>query len=131
MKKTGILNAQLSKVVAEMGHKDMLTISDAGLPIPDSTKRIDIALTRGIPGFIETFKAIMGDLVVEKVIMAVEIKELSKEIHQEIIEILGEIPIDYYSHDQFKELTGKTKAVVRTGEITPYANIILVSGVNF
>ena len=131
MKKAGILNAQLSKVVAEMGHKDMLTISDVGLPIPDSTKRIDIALTRGIPGFIDTFKAIMGDLVVEKVIMAVEIKELSKEIHQEIIEILGEIPIDYYSHDQFKELTGKTKAVVRTGEITPYANIILVSGVNF
>jgi len=131
MKKTGLLNAKLSKVIAEMGHKDRLTICDAGLPIPNSTERIDIALTRGVPSFIDSFKNIFEELVVEKAIMAVEIKELSDELHQEIIEILGEIPIEYCSHDDFKELTGHTKAVVRTGETTPYANIILVSGVNF
>ncbi|QTL98684.1 hypothetical protein GM661_12275 [Iocasia frigidifontis] len=35
------------------------------------------------------------------------------------------------SYQDFKEMTKEAKAVVRSGETTAYANIILSSGVNF
>ena len=43
MKKNGILNPQLNRVISEMGHRDMLIIADAGLPIPKEVERIDLA----------------------------------------------------------------------------------------
>ena len=35
------------------------------------------------------------------------------------------------SHEEFKRRTAKARAMVRTGECTPYANIILIAGVKF
>ena len=35
------------------------------------------------------------------------------------------------SHEEFKQLSRKARAVVRTGERQPYCNIALVSGVTF
>jgi D-ribose pyranase len=49
MKKGGILNPQLNRVISEMGHRDILIIADAGLPIPQEIERIDLALKSGIP----------------------------------------------------------------------------------
>jgi D-ribose pyranase len=54
MKKIGTLNQPLSTVIAGLGHMDILVIADAGLPIPSDTQRIDLALKRGIPGFIDS-----------------------------------------------------------------------------
>jgi D-ribose pyranase len=52
VKKTGVLNQPISSVIAGLGHMDMLVITDAGLPIPPETQRIDLALTEGIPSFL-------------------------------------------------------------------------------
>jgi D-ribose pyranase len=41
---------------------------------------------------------------------------------------LGEIPIETLPHSEFKKLTGSTKAIIRTAEFTPFANVILVAG---
>ncbi len=131
MKKRGILNDNLSKLVAEMGHTDQLVIADAGLPIPSASNRIDLALRKGIPSFIDVLKTVLEELVVEKVILAAEIKEVSPELHQEILGIIGELPVEYCIHEDFKTRTYKAKGIVRSGETTPYANIILVSGVDF
>ena len=131
MKKRGILNAELSKLIAEMGHKDKLVICDCGLPIPQDSNRVDLALTPGIPKFMEVLTATLKDTVVEKAIMAEEIKEVSPELLKKIEEVIGDIPVEYYSHEQFKELTHEAKGIVRSGEVIPYANIILVSGVDF
>lgn len=57
MKKTGIMNAPISTVIAHLEHSDMLTIGDAGLPIPETTQRIDLALKPGVPGLLETLEA--------------------------------------------------------------------------
>ncbi|SUB14264.1 D-ribose pyranase [Pantoea agglomerans] len=51
MKKGRLLNAELSHVIARLGHTDTLTIADAGLPIPAGPQRIDLALTPGTPDF--------------------------------------------------------------------------------
>ncbi len=131
MKKSGILNDNLSKLIAEMGHTDELVIADAGLPIPVNSNRIDLALKKGIPSFIDVLKAVLEELVIEKAILASEIKEVSPELHQEILAVIKGIPVDYCPHEEFKEQTSKVRGIVRSGETTPYANIILVSGVDF
>jgi D-ribose pyranase len=131
MKKTGVINAPISTVIAELGHMDTLTIADAGLPIPKDVHRIDLALTKGIPNFIDTLRVILSEMQVEKVVIADEMKQLSPGILTEIQGLIGDITIDFIPHQQFKELTKSSQAIIRTGEFTPYANIILVSGVVF
>ena len=41
------------------------------------------------------------------------------------------ITLEYVSHQAFKQQTQTTRAVIRSGECSPYANIILFAGVTF
>ena len=131
MKKAGILNSDLSMVVAAMGHTDMLVVSDAGLPIPATTRRIDLAVTRGVPGFLETVKAIAEELRVEKIIVAEEMKAACPDVYRALLELFNGVSVDHITHAELKGLSGEAVAVVRTGEFTPFANVILVAGVVF
>jgi len=131
MKKTGVINAPLSAVIAELGHKDSVAIADAGLPIPKDVFRIDLALKKGVPGFIETLEVVLIEMQIEKIILAEEIKRHNPGVLNEIEELISEVNIEFISHDEFKVATKGTKAIIRTGEFSPYANIILVSGVIF
>lgn len=131
MRKTALLNSQISEVISKMGHTDMLAIGDCGLPIPKETERIDIALIKNIPGFIETLKAVIMELQIEEVLIAVETKEVSPALFKQIQEAIGNVKITWINHEKLKESLKNCKAVIRTGEQTPYANIILKSGVVF
>jgi D-ribose pyranase len=131
MKKIGTLNQPLSQVIAGMGHGDMLVIGDCGLPIPREVTRIDLALKAGVPTFLQTLAVVQEELQVESVLIASEMVTASPDLYEQVMPMLGTINVDMVSHDQFKELTKQAVAVVRTGECTPYANIILRSGVTF
>ncbi|MBG9982390.1 D-ribose pyranase [Aerococcaceae bacterium DSM 111020] len=133
MKKNGILNSEISKVLADMGHTDQLTIGDCGLPIPEETKKIDLALKLGTPNFIDVFNCIVEDMKIEKIILAEEIKELNTELYQQLIDNAEkeDWDVEFVSHQQFKEKTRNSKVIIRTGECTPFANIILQSDVIF
>ena len=131
MKKTGILNKDISEVVASLGHKDTLVIADAGLPIPVETRRIDLALKASLPPFLDTLEVILQEMQVEEAIVAEEMLEASPNVYQAIKELLGDVSIETVTHRIFKEKTRSARAVIRTGEFTPYANVILVSGVVF
>jgi D-ribose pyranase len=131
MKKTELINPPISVVIAELGHMDTLTIADAGLPIPKGVQRIDLALTKGIPGFVDTLRVVLSEMQLEKVILAEEMKQISPGILTEIQELIDGISIEFVPHQDFKDLTIQSRAIIRTGEFTPYANIILVSGVVF
>lgn len=131
MKKGSVLNPQLSYVIASMGHTDQLVIGDAGLPIPEHVERIDLALVRNIPTFLQTLEAILTELEVEAAIVAEEIQEKNPEVLQAIKKSLPNLEVQFVSHETFKAMTSDAKAVVRTGECSPYANIILKSGVTF
>jgi D-ribose pyranase len=131
MKKIGILNHEISEVIARMGHTDSIAIGDCGLPIPDETKRIDLALINNIPTFIDTLKAVLLELKVEEIIVAEETLKVSPHIFDAIKKEVGDVKIAFVSHERLKEELKKCKAVIRTGEQTPYANVILKSGVIF
>jgi D-ribose pyranase len=131
MKKSGILNQPIAAVIAGMGHTDTLVVADAGLPIPAVPARIDLALTPGRPAFLDVLAAVLGDLKVERAVVARELLSASPDTYTALRELLGDIPITTVPHAEFKQQTHAAKAVIRTGEFTPYANIILVAGVVF
>ncbi len=131
MKKIGVLNQPISSVIAGLGHMDTLVIADAGLPIPSETQRIDLALVDGIPTFLDTLRAVLREMEVERAIVAEEMLKVSPEVYEAIKELLDDVPIETVTHLILKEQTHSAQAVIRTGEFTPYANIILVAGVVF
>ena len=130
MKRTALLHAELSHVIASMGHGDMLVIGDAGLPIPDGPKRIDLAVMRGVPLLTEVLQAVLSEMQVESVLVADEAMNGEKDLPAWYPQSLGIAP-QTVSHDEFKRRSAKARAIVRTGECTPYANIMLIAGVAF
>ncbi|AWE07082.1 D-ribose pyranase [Lysinibacillus sp. 2017] len=128
MKKHGILNRELAGIFAKLGHTDQIVIADCGLPIPEGVPCIDLAYKLGEPSFLTILNVVLDDLVVESAVLAEEIKEQNVAVHTVVSEKLA---ASYVSHEQFKQLTKSAKVIIRTGETTPYANIILQSGVIF
>lgn len=135
MKRNGILNADISRVLSYMGHTDTLAVGDCGLPIPEETERIDLALKLGVPSFMEVLGEVVKEMKIEKVILAEEIKEKNPKILEEILAVVGGMDtaceVVYVPHSELKAQTKTCRAVVRTGETTPYANIILQSACLF
>ncbi len=131
MKKVGILNSEIAKVLADLGHTDTICIADVGLPIPSGVKKIDLALDYGTPSFLQVLKELDKYLIYERITLAKEIKTENSKLLDEIIKITDEADKTYISHEEFKKMTSNCKAIIRTGENKPYANIILHSGVFF
>jgi D-ribose pyranase len=131
MKKQGILQHELAGVIARLGHTDRLVVADAGLPIPPGVARIDLAVTAGVPSFLQVLRPLLAEIVVESAVIASEMQTTSPALHAELATLLGPLPLQAVPHEVFKALTREARAVVRTGEFTPYANIILVAGVAF
>ncbi|MFJ2545409.1 D-ribose pyranase [Pseudomonas sp. NPDC087612] len=134
MKKTPLLNIALSRLIASLGHGDILLIGDAGLPVPAGVELIDLALTPGIPDFASTLRIVLTEMQVESHVLAEEILQ-----HQppgltavEQLTAQGELGARrLLSHEAFKQLSRSARAIVRTGECQPYSNIALVAGVTF
>lgn len=133
MKKQGILNSDISRVLSYMGHTDTLCIGDCGLPIPDEVERIDLALCFGEPTFMRTLEIVAGDMKVEKIVLAEEIKEKNPDVLGKIQTYFAsqDVEVEFVPHTELKARTHDCKAVIRTGETTPYANIILQSACIF
>lgn len=129
MKKQGILNRELAGIFARLGHTDKIVIADCGLPIPDGVICIDLAYKLGEPGFMTILEVVLEDLKVEHSYLAEEIITANETIHSSLLKIVE--PVTYISHEQFKKMSSEAKVIIRTGEITPYANIMLQSGVIF
>lgn len=133
MKSTGgILNPQLSRVIAETGHTDLLVVTDAGLPIPQNIERVDLSIIPNLPHFLDVLKAVSSELVVEGITLAEEIKTFSPDLEKAILELFPQdMPVWYLPHVKFKETTKSARAAIRSGEFTSYANVILHAGVAY
>ena len=125
MKKSGILNAELSRVVASLGHGQTLVIGDAGLPVPPGVPCIDLAIRVGLPSFWDVLDTVLSEMEVERAVVA---SEASAEV---IAQFTERLPVEPVTHDALKDLSSDAIAVVRTGETVPYTNVVLVSGVVF
>lgn len=124
MRKSGLLNPALAGAVARLGHTDTFVIADCGLPIPHDVPVIDLTLTFGIPTFADTLAALLDEVVVEAATIA-------DSIPTEVRSLLPAVPLTEVSHDDLKRGVARASFVVRTGSTTPFANVILRSGVPF
>ncbi|WP_426153353.1 D-ribose pyranase [Pseudomonas sp. DC3000-4b1] len=134
MKKTALLNIELSKVVASLGHGDILMIVDAGMPVPPGVQLIDLALTRGVPDFVSVLDVVLSEMQVESHVLANEMINVKPPA----LQVLESLNLDnqlgeqrWVSHEALKALSRTAKAIVRTGECQPYSNVALVAGVVF
>lgn len=127
----GTLNGQLSRVISELGHTDQLVVTDAGLPIPSGVERVDLAVRRDLPRFLELLDTVLAEVSVEGALLSEEIREHSPAMLAAIEDRLaafGVVP-KLLPHTEFKAATGHARAAVRSGEFTPYANVLLTAGV--
>jgi D-ribose pyranase len=131
LKKIGILNKDISEVVAGMGHYQCVIVCDAGFPIPDGVRRIDLSLTPGIPAFLDVLRTILEELCVEEVIIAEETTVFSPGRYEEMTALFPNTPHRLVSHTDFKNISKTVTACIRSGECTPYSNIMLVAGVTY
>jgi D-ribose pyranase len=131
MKKQGIINAQLAGLIAGLGHKDTYMIADGGMPIPKGVEIVDLALAGGVPTFRQVMDAVLEEAVVEHYTLAEEISEKNPGLLDYIQKKLSNIPGEFIPHTELKEREKNCKFVIRTGEFTPFPNIILRAGVAF
>ena len=131
MKKRGIINAQLAGLLAGLGHKDLFMVADGGMPVPKGVEIVDLALCGGVPTFRQVMDAVVDEVQVEGYTLAEEIVENNPELLSYIEEKLDGAESEMISHEQLKEESVGLKFVIRTGEFTPYPNIVLRAGVAF
>ena len=93
---------------------------------------MDVSVSTGMPGFLDILRVVAQELVVESIITASELDDKNPVLLKQVYEILGgDMPREKIPHEEFKQRIQLAKCVIRTGEATPYANVILVGGVNF
>ncbi|RRV05249.1 D-ribose pyranase [Pseudomonas sp. v388] len=134
MKKTALLNIELSRVIASLGHGDILMIVDAGMPVPPGVELIDLALTRGVPDFVSVLDVVLTEMQVESHVLADEMVRAQPPALQviESLNLDGQLGQQrWVSHEELKAMSRKAKAIVRTGECQPYSNVALMAGVVF
>ncbi len=129
MKEIGLLNSDMADIISRLGHMDELVVCDAGFPIPLGVRTVDIALAVNRPTVPEVLKELLTVFSVEKIILADETQEHSPNRFAAYLSLFGDsVPVETMPHSVFKERSKGVKAVIRTGDFTAYANILLVSG---
>ncbi|GAB2587417.1 D-ribose pyranase [Streptomyces capparidis] len=133
MKRSGILNRQLAGATAALGHGDLVLVCDAGMPIPPGPAVADMAFRSGVPTFAEVLAGMLEELVVEGATAAREVDTANPRVAGLLRERFGALDggLRLVSHEALKDLSRQARLVVRTGEATPYANVLLRCGVAF
>ena len=129
MQKNGILNPELLSLLARIRHTNMLVIADRGFPFWPMIETVDISLVDGIPTVIQVVKALRLNYDFTQAYMAQEfLGENNSETQAQFVAALEGIPVTFEAHVDFKKRVPGAIGLIRTGDITQYANMILVSG---
>ncbi|CAI9409308.1 D-ribose pyranase [Pleomorphomonas sp. T1.2MG-36] len=131
MKKSRILNSYLNAAIADLGHGDLIVISDAGFPIGDNAKRVDLALEQDVPGIVDILDLIMSDFIYEACYVAEEQKTFNPQLFAKVSALSTRCPVTTVPHEKLiGEMRSKLKYVIRTGAFEPWGNVILQSGID-
>ena len=129
MLKTGILNPELNHLLARIRHTNLLVISDRGFPYWPMIETVDISLVDGIPTVLQVLDAVRANLDICDIFMANEFKlENTVEVQQRFAASTQGIPLTFEAHVDLKKRVPGAIGLIRTGDITQYANMILMSG---
>lgn len=129
MQEVGLLNRELSRIISEQGHTDLLLVTDAGFAIPKGLDVVDLSLSVNKPKVVEVLEELRKFHSVEKMIMSRETKEVSPSHFEAVSKVWGDnVEVEIVPHQELREMAKNVKAVIRTGDFTAFGNVILVSG---
>jgi LacI family transcriptional regulator len=127
--KNGVLNHQLSEIIASMGDADGLVIGASGLAVPSSgVPFIDLAVSPGLPALLDVARAVGAELAVERLVVATELMARGESLPIDLQACFPNAKIDVVPDQELRALTNNARVVIRTGELMPYANVIVYSG---
>jgi len=126
---TTVWNGELVGILAGLGHGDRIVIADAGLPVPERARLVDLAVMRNLPMSTQVLAAVLADGCFEGAFLADELSSLDH--NDEFADLLSGLPISRVTHDEIKRYCLDVRVIVRTGEARPYSNVVLQAGVLF
>jgi D-ribose pyranase len=129
MLKTGILNPAINSRLSRVRHTNTLVIADRGFPFWPQIETIDISLVDDIPKALDVLRAIRANVVAARAFMAEEFLAVNgSDVRLEFGQALSGVPLAFEPHVQFKKRVAEAIGLIRTGDSTQYANLILESG---
>ncbi len=129
MLKSGILNPHVNSLLSRVRHTNALVIADRGFPFWPQIETVDLSLVDGVPTVLQVLAAVRANFVLGQAFMAAEfLAHNSVETRETFARALAGVPLNYEPHEeQFKPRVPRAIGLIRTGDCTPYANVILVS----
>ena len=128
MLRTGILNPHLNSLLSRVRHTNTLVIADRGFPFWPSIETVDISLVDDIPRVLDVLRAIRANFVIGRIFLAKEFHSVnSVEKQREFQAAVDGITVENEPHVEFKKRVPGATGLIRTGDTTQYANLILES----
>jgi D-ribose pyranase len=128
MLKTGILNPQINSLLSRVRHTNTLILADRGFPFWPMIETVDISLVDDVPTVLAVLRAIRPNFHIGKAWMAREfLKQNNAKTRSAFAGALRGIELIHEPHNEFKKRVPHGIGLIRTGDTTHYANIILES----
>jgi len=128
MLERGILNPAINSLLSRIRHTNTLVIADRGFPYWPLIETVDISLVDGVPRVLEVLAAIRGYWRCGAAFMAEEFKSANDSAtQQQFLTGLQGVSLTFEPHVTFKKRVPAAIGLIRTGDTTQYANIILES----
>ena len=128
MLKTGVLNPQINSLLSRVRHTNTLVIADRGFPFWPMIETVDISLVDDVPTVLAVLRAVLPNFHIGKAFMAQEFLERNNaKTRTAFTEALGGIQLTHEAHLEFKKRVPHAIGLIRTGDTTQFANVILES----
>ncbi len=128
MLKTGILNPQINSLLSRVRHTNWLVIADRGFPFWPMIETVDIALVDDVPTVLQVLAALRPNFVIGQAWMAQEfLQHNPPKTRAAFAKALAGIDLKHEPHVGFKKRVPHAIGLIRTGDTSPYANVILES----
>jgi len=130
MRTDRVLHPELAKALAELGHGDVVLVTDAGFPIPRGANRIDLGVTAGTVDALEILRILRREIFAEEVHFAPEVKTNYPSLYAQVQDVFTGWGADFVAttHDDLvAEWAPKAKVIIRSGSLTAWANFAIVA----
>lgn len=133
MLKTACTNAAILSHIAKAGHGDKVIIVSGNYPVDrvcSDVPKVYVGLKQGVPSSTEVLE-IMAELIpIESAEVMLEPDSEYAQVFSEYSQKLNSIEISILNKKDFYEASNTSRVclVVSTGDIRPWANIILTVG---
>lgn len=121
-----IWHPQLASLLARFRHANAIAVLDAPFPTYPNVETVDLIVRRGLPTIPDLVDLILAEHEVSSVVMADEFRQhVDAATQADYLSHLGDLPVDWIPHVDFKAEVGRCLGIVHTGDPVPYSNVIL------